>query len=374
MKPEAVLSEWETVAQYLPPNWEALAAEHQQIETKFGNAKIRTAAELLQLILVHVVADLPLRQTVTLVGEAGGPQISPMRLHMKMRRAEPYLHALVAQLAQRPAAVSASWWGGYEVLVVDASTVCGPGATGVDARLHTVLRLQDLACVHVAVTGVEQGETLTRYRWAPNQLVVADRGYANAPGIAALVRDGAQVLVRLNGGALPLFHPEGRPFDLLPALRSLRRHRASHWRVEVHWTDAHGVTHPIAGRLCAFRLPPAEAEKARAWVLREQGADASTETLEASQYVALFTTVPRARLSAARALELYRLRWQVELQFKRWKSLCGLDRLPNYRDDTIRAWLYAKVLAALLVERMMAASAAPPPAHDGTDPAFGCAA
>lgn len=374
MKPEAVLSEWETVAQYLPPNWEALAAEHQQIETKFGNAKITTAASLLQLILVHAVADLPLRQTVTLVGEAGGPVISPMRLHMKMRRAEPYLHALVSQLAELPGRGTASWWGGYEVVLVDGSTVCGPGATAIDARLHTVVRLHDLACVHVAVTGVEEGETLTRYPWAPNQLVVADRGYANAPGLAAVVRAGAHVLVRLNRGALPLWQPDGRPFEVLPALRTLRRHRANGWRVEARYTDAEGVVHPIRGRLCAFRLPCAEAAKARAWVLREQGANASAETLEASQYVALFTTMSRARLSAARSIELYRLRWQLELQFKRWKSLCGLDRLPNYRDDTIRAWLYAKLLAALLVERMMAASAASPPALPLAEPPFGCAA
>src|SRR6266545_4853410 len=99
MTPETVLSEWETVAQYLPPNGEALATEHRQIQTPFGNAKITTAAALLQRILVHVVADLPLRQTVARVGEAGGPDVAPMRLHMKMRRAEPYLRARVAALS-----------------------------------------------------------------------------------------------------------------------------------------------------------------------------------------------------------------------------------------------------------------------------------
>src|SRR5208282_6041095 len=69
-------------------------------------------------------------------------------------------------------------------------------------------------------------------------------------------------------------------------------------------------------------------------------------------YVMLFTTVPRERMVASRCLEAYRLRWQIELQFKRWKSLCGFDRLPNYRDDTIVAWLYAKVLLGMLLDRM----------------------
>ena len=63
---------------------------------------------------------------------------------------------------------------------------------------------------------------------------------------------------------------------------------------------------------------------------------------------------------ARRALTLYRLRWQVELAFKRWKSLCHFDRLPNYRDDTIFSWLYAKLLLALLMHRMVS----------GTSPLF----
>ena len=68
----------------------------------------------------------------------------------------------------------------------------------------------------------------------------------------------------------------------------------------------------------------------------------------------LFTTAVRGRLDAERCLQAYRLRWQIELQFKRWKSLCGFDRLPNYRDDTILAWLYAKLLLGVLLDRMSA--------------------
>jgi len=43
---------------------------------------------------------------------------------------------------------------------------------------------------------------------------------------------------------------------------------------------------------------------------------------------------------------------------KRWKSLCHFDRLPNYRDDTILSWLYAKLLLALLMHRMVSGASA----------------
>ena len=68
-----------------------------------------------------------------------------------------------------------------------------------------------------------------------------------------------------------------------------------------------------------------------------------------------------------RVASIVPLRWQVELLFKRWKSLCGFDRLPNYLDETILAWMYAKVLLALLMEQM-ASSALSPPKDSATTP------
>ena len=132
---------------------------------------------------------------------------------------------------------------------------------------------------------------------------------------------------------------------------------------------SHRHPHPIEGRLVAVRLPSAEAEKARARLRRELGSKATFLDMEAAQYVVLFTTVPPSRMSTAMCLELYRLRWQIELAFKRWKSLCHFDRLPNYRDDTILSWLYATLLLALLMQRMMTqgSSLFPPAPQDSHD-------
>jgi len=107
------------------------------------------------------------------------------------------------------------------------------------------------------------------------------------------------------------------------------------------------------GRLIAYRLPDEAVERARQRLRREKGSEPSARTLEAAKYVLLFTTAVRARLDAGRCLRGYRLRWQIELQFKRWKSLCGFDLLPNWRDDTTLAWLYAKVLLGALLDRIL---------------------
>lgn len=343
--------DWATLVSHLPDDFEQLAREHRVVNTQWPNAKITSAETLLRIILLHAGADLPLRQTVATVAASGGPKVTQVWLHQKMRRAQPYLAALVNRMTsdvQQEALPER--WSGYEMLCLDATVVCGPGAEGTDARIHAVLRLHDLQVREVHVTDATEGETLRRFTWMPEQLVIVDRGYSNAPGIAYLVKEGADVLVRLNRGALPLYDEEG-VVDPLQWCRALHGHRATERVVRIEHVDGRR-RQPIAGRLIGFRLPEKEAQEARERVRKEHGSRTTSEQLEAAAYVMLFTTTPAARLSASRCVEAYRLRWQIELQFKRWKSLCRFDRLPNYRDDTIRTWLTAKVLLSLLLDRI----------------------
>jgi Transposase DDE domain len=81
----------------------------------------------------------------------------------------------------------------------------------------------------------------------------------------------------------------------------------------------------------------------------------SPESWEAAQYFFLWTTLAN-RFAASGVLELYRLRWQIELAFKRMKSIMGLGHLPKKDPASARAWLHGKIFASLLVERMVEAA------------------
>jgi hypothetical protein len=358
---------WQTIVAHLPEEFEALAKEHKVLEVQYGEAKITTATDLLRLVLVHAGTGLGLRQTVALVAEDGGPDVSHVTLHKKMRLASPYLAALVRRVTQSGGVDAApERWAGYELALVDASTFCGPGAESTDARVHLQLRLTDLAILEARMEDRSVGESFKRFTWHAGQLALGDRGYANPPGIASVVEQGADVLVRVNRQALPMFAPHGDRVDVMAWLRSLKAHSPRERTVVVR---SHEHDFDVQGRLIAVRLPAAEAEKARVRVRREFGGKTSALDLEAAQYVVLFTTVPTSRMPIGMCLELYRLRWQVELAFKRWKSLCHFDQLPNYRDDTILAWLNAKLLLALLMHRMASgASALFPPAQQNEEP------
>lgn len=355
-----ITDDWAELLTYLPDDYDTLAKEMKQLEVQYGNAKITTADELLRFLFVHAGAGLPLRQTVAVVEGGGGPSISHVTLHQKMHRAAPYLQALVNELSFASRTCPLELLSGYDVVAIDATADSSPGSSGTDVRLHTAIRLTDLTVLYVEATSVKGGETLKRFPLQAGQLALVDRGYSNGPGIASAVKKGADVLCRLNRGALPLYTRDGERIDVMERLRSLKGRRTEQWPVEIR-TELEGEAMVIQGRLVAVRLPKKEAEEARKRVRKEYGKKTSAQMLEAAGYVALFVTVPATRMSAAHCMELYRLRWQVELLFKRWKSICGLDELPNFVEDTILSWVLAKVLLVLILERMGAATAAPPP-------------
>jgi len=350
---------WKTLLGCLPPDYESLAAKHKQLQTQYGNAKICDAGTLLRFILLHAGADLPLRQTVALMAEAGGPSLSPMRLHKKMARAVPYLRALVERMVDWPSQGAPELWGGYLLTAVDATVVCGPGATGTDARIHTKLCVADVSIVAVEVTDVTGGETFKRFTWEQGELVLADRAYCSPSGIQHVLDAHADVLVRYRLGGIDLLDASGNKLDVLQRVAHLAIGETADIDVEAKLSRGKAL-----GRLIAYRLPDDAVDRARKRLRKELGT-VSAQVMEAAKYVLLFTTASRQRLNAERCLQAYRLRWQIELQFKRWKSLCGFDVLPNYRDDTTLAWLYAKVLLGTLLDRMASSpiELSPPEQH-----------
>jgi hypothetical protein len=78
----------------------------------------------------------------------------------------------------------------------------------------------------------------------------------------------------------------------------------------------------------------------------------SPETWQYAQYVLVFTTLSSASATARQVLECYRLRWQVELTFKRLKSIAQLGHVPKHDDQSTRAWLYGKLFVALLSQKL----------------------
>ena len=79
---------------------------------------------------------------------------------------------------------------------------------------------------------------------------------------------------------------------------------------------------------------------------------ADPRSLEAAKYILLLTSLPADAFPPADILALYRFRWQIELAFKRFKSLAGLDMLPAKKPELARAWIYARLIVAIIAEQI----------------------
>jgi IS4 transposase len=108
----------------------------------------------------------------------------------------------------------------------------------------------------------------------------------------------------------------------------------------------------VAGRLCVIRKSEEAIRKAlrRKESKKQKTLKPETFDFEFARYVMVFTTYEQG--SAAQVLQWYRMRWQIELVFKRLKSLLRLGHLPRYDERSSRAWLYGKLLIALLTQKL----------------------
>ena len=341
---------WELLLSLLPANWEQQAVLCGAVERLRG---FRSTGDLLRVLLMHVGKGYSLRETAVRARRLGLAQASDVALLLRLRKVEPWWRQLCRALLQEGGWSVGADPGRWNLRALDGTLVQEAGRTGTQWRIHYSLRLPSLECDSFEITparGAGTGEKLERLAVAPGDLILADRGFCRPAGLAAVARQGAALIVRLHSTSLPLYE-DGQRLALLERLRQLTEPgRIGEWPVEVR--DAAGVT---PGRLCALRkseIAVAQAERRVARKAQKNGKTTRPTTLELARYVLLFTTVPASEFSGAEVLELYRSRWQIELDFKRLKTLAQLGHLPKHDPRAARGWLYGKLLLALLGQKL----------------------
>ena len=213
------------------------------------------------------------------------------------------------------------------------------------------------------LTALNEGERLDRLPLKPGEPVLGDRGYPRPGGLANLIKSGAQVLVRLTWKSLHLIDEAGKPVDWNGLFNAAAKHGFAGKPVCV--ARPRGRFEPLALRLAVLpkpaeaaglfarqshaRQPQGPAQFLRSAHARRRRPSHPPHLLEPSQV-------------AAPALKhLYAVRWQIELAFKRMKSILNLDRLPAKNPNLARAWLYAHLLFALLIDTIAAPQGDFPP-------------
>jgi hypothetical protein len=341
--------DWPKLLALLPAGWEAKAKELGAL--KFGR-RFSGPESLLRTLLMYLSADCSMIETVQRARAGDWLELSDVGLLKRVNKSGPWLGWITEQLIQQSpiGEMDCPALQGRRLLAVDGSVVTEPGAVTSTWRLHYTMQISTLRCCEVQVTSTKVGESLAQFTVQPGDVFLADRGFANRRGINHVLNGGGDVLVRMNLSSLPLKDEQGLPFEQLAQLRTLQPGQSGEWPAVMQGSNGN-----VAVRVCAYRKTEEqrlEGERKLKRTGQKKQKKVQPQTVEAAGYVVVVTTLDC--LDAQGILALYRHRWQVELAFKRMKSLLGLSHLRKKNPEGAKAWLQGKLLVACLIERLIA--------------------
>lgn len=347
------MEDWPILLSFFPHNWAEMASDTDALK---GLRKNKDAENYLRTLLIHVGSGCSMRETVARAKLAGLADFSDVAFLGRLQKAKDWLHSMCIALFEEKG-IAFNTECGFEARLFDTTIVKEPGKTGSQWRIHYSVKVPSLTCDFLKITeakGQGTGESFSQYSIKKDDYIVADRGYSKASGIHHVSAKNAYVIVRVNSGTLILLDQDGRRFPLLENITTLQNPGAvKYWKVQI----PHRQNATVKGRLCAIRKSNEAIKLAHDNIYRNAQKKCHTikpETLEYAKYVTVFTNYPEDSFSPADILEWYRVRWQVELVFKRFKSIAQLGHLPKYNDDSSKAWLYGKLFVALLTEKIIA--------------------
>ena len=203
----------------------------------------------------------------------------------------------------------------YRIMAVDASDVTEKGTSGRIFRLHFALDIGNMQAALYKITSNSTGKHLRNFELADGDLVIADRIYSSVTGIEYCLSKGCHYIARMRANSFKPYSAEGIQLDLLSiALDSTRK-----------------------------KMKRKESKKQMSF---------STSTYTFNEYLVVCTSLDKT-ITAEEIIELYRYRWQVELYFKRLKSILGYGELPKKSEKSIYSWLNGKLMIALLIESVI---------------------
>jgi Transposase DDE domain len=339
----------------LPPDLDLdqLAIEHKAIQR---GRKIKSGTELLRLALAHGPGGMSLRDAAGWSGMLGLGSLSNPAVKYRLDNSVDFLDAVTDHLLAARSASQALHWPGRTIRVADGTCISKPGSKGTDLRVHGVYDLGAGGFSNLELTDVKGTETLTYGAPVAGEVRIGDRNYGRAKPWHRFLQDSggrADLIVRIKWNGFHLTAQDGSAFDLIDHLATLPNDHLPH-EIDVQALVQRGVTMPI--RLVILRKPP-EAVEATRKTLRAQASRKQKvldpRTLIAAEFLILGTSLSAEDYPAVEVLAAYRLRWQIELAFKRLKSLLHIDKLPARTDLGARSWLYPHLILALLCDGLI---------------------
>ena len=310
---------------------------------------IQSAHNLLKLVLGYALTDYSLRMLGLWATLMGWGSLSKSGVRKRICQCQSWIGVLLVAVLVRGKLVQPRL-PGQRLRLFDCSTVSQPGSHKIDWRLHLGFDLCAGRMTDVHLTDGKQGESLTRWQIAPGEICLADRASGVPRSLGVLLGAAASFVIRIGWQNLPLQDGQGQLFGLAQWLKVQSEDpSAPPAQVWVWVTTPQGC---FRVRLIARAIPPDKAARNRKKLQAEakhKKTRLDERSLLAAGFVMVVSNLPQATWSAGEILDLYRFRWQIELVFKRLKSILCFDNLRATDPHLAQVYLLSKLLIALLV-------------------------
>lgn len=337
------------IYEMMPTGWKEAVKETGAL---VRSRNISTPEELLRLNFLYQTSgdSYGLTSALTQISE-NQTGLNKTAVQKRITNSGKWLKWILLQLCQEEKYLTESpeWLKGYRVCLTDASNYSKQGSKNADFRLHHMVELFTLNIVEFHFTEASEGEKISRYETIQSKdIIVADRAYGTIKGMEYVINKEADFLFRLKAKSFNLYTENKELFDLTSYLQD--SYEAGKI-IDLHlFYKSEKSYHPV--RICAVGKDDKNIEKSNNYTKKSNSKEKRGKITDLqkiyNQYVLVSTSLPET-ISAEQILELYRMRWQIELVFKRLKSIFGGEFCAK-KKEAVEAWFYGKLLLAVVCE------------------------
>jgi hypothetical protein len=335
----------------LPKDYEATAKTTKALVRARG---IKNSRDLMLLCLIYLFKGLTLLEVSVYASVENIANISNVAFMKRFAKCRDWFRHIATNLhiSERLGYAKPSIFDTFRIIAVDASDIVQRGKLKLEFHLHYAYDIFNMRTVEYKFTNNKVGETLKNFTmFTQGDLIIADRAYGTLTSILHCISLGADYIFRMKYNAFSLYEITGEKFNITKKLADATNTKSVDFIA--YFKNGKQLT-PI--RICAIKKNEDGVAKSEKRIKRRESKNQTTYSDDSklmNHYIVVATSLQSA-ISAKDILELYRYRWQVELFFKRAKSLLQLGNLPDRKEENILAWLDGKMLCAMLIESLQA--------------------
>ncbi len=225
-----------------------------------------------------------------------------------------------------------------EIYAIDATNFSSQGSKGTTMRIHTQFSLSNRINSKAIITNEHTAESLRLFEAKPNALYIADRVYGKSNQLSYLYENHADFLIRISPNLIQLYTSSSctKRIDFKSLMHKKTFSKTCFFKFNgvCYKTRLIGVIIPEEKQFAVEKRVRRKSQKNQIKI--------SKTTLEYSKWMFLITSLG-SNFKTDNLIEMYRDRWQIELFFKRSKTLLNFHKIRRssciYMTSVVYAWM-----------------------------------